>query len=1057
MYKHYESSDDVFVDREEYIEWMDDALIRCRKKSVVLHLKGIGGMGKSSLLKHWIKTKERTIRVDCEHYTEFYDRLNVLAKGAVLHGVNLQRFDVLWQIRQRFVEGVEPVKEEGREWAKDVVLAIPFIGSLASIGSALSAVGTKVTPKLKGKYSTIGKWLQERLGKNHIERLLEILWKEPRHAEFLYLDALLEDFNDRKDIDAPILFLFDHFEYVDSENAQWRYLGKKITQAELWTIFLSSLINCVSVMASRKPAVKREDLDLEETELTELDRESCIEMLELRGVPDKELQDRIVSVSGGNPFVIDAICDMSETGEISVGDIESLRAETLEEVRLKTWKRLFSRAQDLLGLVDRAGLLPFFNREIMNITAPKMKTAQWNALINLSFVRVRDDGTFVLHDLAEELVRTELGNRLQDIAEEVARLLKKASEKEDDYLLLSLSLSVEAVAAPQKALEKLKRFYLRVAYRPIYSKLIVLLDTLKIKTEVARIFILYLKGWSLMWLGRYADGEQAIRAALENPSELTKDYTDLNLTHLELHGRLFLAGLLDMSKRPIEAEREYREGIENYRKFSEREKSKGRLMDPWNFFMYMAFLQWFGAFLVNLGNYEEAEERFNEILSLKGDFQKVMIEFEPEIAWTIIADTYLQISRIYGRMGRMAEAEEALQGALDGPIHLWIERDVLIYLFDCLEKSGKAIEAENALREGLRISRVFYEQDPNMSFSGWAVLVRNLVLLAAFLRKIGKYSEVEELVKESRQIAKQHAPSEGLDSDAVVWPLDEFAILLRHLGRCEEAEEAHTEELETFRKSSDKYPDNYRLVLIKALNNLAILLRYTDKLAESEEMYQEALANVELESTDSLVDIGRYLADILSKASVKSRILNNYSILLKQTKRFSDSEKTLREALEIKRKLTQEFPENMLFLSELATSLNNMGVLKVQTERKREAMALFQESLKIRRQLVDISTDYFLPGLPRILNNLGILFRRLNQPEEAQKVYQEALSINENLMSKEPRVYQKKLVQTITSFHNLAFETGKTDEIEKLSNRLKELGVDEIPQDDRLCEEEEEI
>lgn len=50
---------------------MDDALARCKKKSVVLHLKGIGGIGKSLLLKHWINTKERTIRVDCEHYTEF--------------------------------------------------------------------------------------------------------------------------------------------------------------------------------------------------------------------------------------------------------------------------------------------------------------------------------------------------------------------------------------------------------------------------------------------------------------------------------------------------------------------------------------------------------------------------------------------------------------------------------------------------------------------------------------------------------------------------------------------------------------------------------------------------------------------------------------------------------------------------------------------------------------------------------------------------------------------------------------------------------------------------
>ena len=31
MYKHYETSNDVFVDREEHIKWMNDALERCKE------------------------------------------------------------------------------------------------------------------------------------------------------------------------------------------------------------------------------------------------------------------------------------------------------------------------------------------------------------------------------------------------------------------------------------------------------------------------------------------------------------------------------------------------------------------------------------------------------------------------------------------------------------------------------------------------------------------------------------------------------------------------------------------------------------------------------------------------------------------------------------------------------------------------------------------------------------------------------------------------------------------------------------------------------------------
>jgi hypothetical protein len=90
MYKHYESAETIFVDREEYIEWMNEALRRCKEKSVVLHLHGIGGIGKSSLLDYWSRTIESTIRLDCEQYTEFYHRLNVLAKGAVYLGVKLE-------------------------------------------------------------------------------------------------------------------------------------------------------------------------------------------------------------------------------------------------------------------------------------------------------------------------------------------------------------------------------------------------------------------------------------------------------------------------------------------------------------------------------------------------------------------------------------------------------------------------------------------------------------------------------------------------------------------------------------------------------------------------------------------------------------------------------------------------------------------------------------------------------------------------------------------------------------------------------------------------------
>ena len=566
MYRHYETSDDVFVDREEHIEWMNKALERCKNKSVVLHLKGIGGIGKSSLLNHWINTHEKTIRLDCEQYSEFYQRLNILAKGAVLQGIKLERFDILWQIRQRFVEGVEPVKEEGRQWAKEVVMAIPFIGSLASIGSAINAVGAKVTPKLKGKYGTVGKWLQDTLGKNHIEQLLQILWKEPRRAEFLYLEAFLEDVNRREESEMPILFLLDHFEYVDDEKAQWKYRGQKISETQLWTVFLSLLSNCVGVLASRKPAAESKEMQIEETELLELDRESCLEMLELQGVVDEKLQERIVSVSGGNPFVIDSICDMINAGDVSISDIENLRADNLAEVRLKVWRRLFSHAEGLMDIINRAGLVPFFSREIMEMITPAFTFDLWNKMIRLSFVKDMGCGVYVLHDLAEDLVKAELGSRLSQLSNEVAQLLEKGFEVEEDYTLLGLSYAVQA--NDMDVCENLMYKWADFSWDAMFREGLQMLDVFNPQNEIAYAIASVGRGWFLSFQNRIAEGEDAVQASLESFRTMN-GITDIQRNRFVAITMMYLGVLKHRSGKYDDAEEMLQGALELYQKVIE--------------------------------------------------------------------------------------------------------------------------------------------------------------------------------------------------------------------------------------------------------------------------------------------------------------------------------------------------------------------------------------------------------------------------------------------------------------------------------------------------------
>ncbi|MHA2357083.1 MAG: hypothetical protein ACXADC_18075, partial [Candidatus Thorarchaeota archaeon] len=368
MYELYEPSERVFVDREEYIDWMTNAISRCKDKSVVLHLFGMGGIGKSSLIEHWNDITNQSILLDCSRVTDFYDRLDTIARGAARFGMDLRRFDVLWHIRQRFVKGVEPAQDEGRGWVMDILAPIDIILPITNVPRAIKAIGEKLKPILTGKLDDLGNWLQTRLGKDYASKLLEVLWKDPSHAEFVYLDALLEDLNNRKTIEKPLLVMLDGYEAVDKETLRWNLSGRMISEAELWYVFLSSLANSVGVVASRHSPPK--GVDAEESELTELDNKSCMELLERRGISDEEVQAKIVSVSGGNPFVLNCICDIPDSHNLSIEDVQNLGAETLEEVRVKTWRRLFSQTEGLLDLIDRMGLVPFIDRRIMSIIAP---------------------------------------------------------------------------------------------------------------------------------------------------------------------------------------------------------------------------------------------------------------------------------------------------------------------------------------------------------------------------------------------------------------------------------------------------------------------------------------------------------------------------------------------------------------------------------------------------------------------------------------------------------------------------------------------------------------
>ena len=1027
LYERFEPSELVFVDREEYLEWMDKALKRCKERPVVLHLRGIGGIGKSSLLDYWTNTIDSTIRLDCQQYSEFYSRLNILAKGAVLRSVRLPRFDVLWQIRQRFVEGVEPVREEGREWAKEVVMAVPFIGSLATIGSAIQAVGTRVTPKLKGKYSSLGKWLQESLGKNHVERLLEILWKDPRHAEFLFLSALVEDLNSRKNVESPLVFLFDHFEYVDADSPHWRYSGRQIAETELWCLFLSSLFNCVGVMASRTSVREQPEITIEESELTELDRESCLELLDLRKVTDSELQERIVSVSGGNPFVIGTLCDMAESSSLSLASVESLRSDTLEEVRLKTWRKLFNEVRDLQELVNRAGLLPYFDRNVMNIIAPTMNTDQWARTVHLSFVKDRGDGTYVMHDLARELVVAELGDRFRILADEVAELLENAAEEQEDMKLLGLSLSVHGLHSPESALQEVLDITVTQSWRGQFRSALELLDSTWFGNVREQVIISAVKAPHLTGLDRVAEAEHLLNEAIDVLVGLVEEDPKSNMVYL---GQCFnnYGFLLRRLKQPVEAEAMF-----------ERALQTAKELDPaiWRKNPYFRSVTWwYNSFLTDMHRLNEASAILRWDLDLMGRGTEVEIDARERVF------TRNYLSFILLLTGRIEEAEADLRDVLETKTEDVNEVNSLAILGIVLRLTSRCEEAERVFRRSLELLRKWSERTEGIHLVQPTYALRHYGLA---LRLLGNYNKAEAHYKEALERARESV----IDNPELYLPilsqvLNDFAVFCYEIRKYPEAGEYYEEALENYEKLSRNWPIVFGRYKAWTMSNYSILLRETGEEAKALKFYYKAL------------DIAREIAVNYSEPVFHShllgQVLNNLGVLHRRMDKNDEAEKALREALAVRQSLAKKSPG--VFLGSVATTLNNLGVVLSIANELPEAQEVFRKSLEIRRELAEKSPEMHRGRLGFVLNNLGNMHRLADEHSKAEECYQEALSILENLAGRAPSVYQPYLARIFSNLllhHDQQAETEKADSVKR---RLQELGTSDAAEQEVWIEEE---
>ena len=178
-----------------------------------------------------------------------------------------------------------------------------------------------------------------------------------------------------------------------------------------------------------------------------------------------------------------------------------------------------------------------------------------------------------------------------------------------------------------------------------------------------------------------------------------------------------------------------------------------------------------------------------------------------------------------------------------------------------------------------------------------------------------------------------------------------------------------------------------------------------------------------------------------------ARVSNNLGVLLKKLGRYPEAEKTLQHALDLRRQLAREYPDQAEYAQDLAATLYHQGTVLARLANQRaKAEEEYREALEVQEDLARAHPDKpdYGRDQARTLNNLGILLWRV-QPQEAEKSFRQSIHIYDKIISAHPDVPGYRF-QLARSHNNLANLLRQREQVEKNFGRardlLKQLAVD---------------
>jgi aminoglycoside phosphotransferase (APT) family kinase protein/tetratricopeptide (TPR) repeat protein len=410
-----------FVDREHAIEAFDEELRRTDTAPRVLNITGIGGIGKSRLLREFrarVAASHRTALLDLQvpAWREQEAALAVLRRELGTQGVRFDRYDlayaVLWQRLHphlRLDRKQLPLIDNSEVLGK-------IIDDAAGLPVFATAVG--LTKLLHGAPEKFRKWRWVRNDPTLAE--LDELSNTELTDAVTYLFA--EDLRLATEAGTPYAIFVDAYEalVVGTQRAG------QAAATDAWLRDLVVQLDAgLTVIASREP-LRWSDYDTEWSRairlfpVDDLPERARLELLADGGVLDERQRAAIAEASAGVPFYLNLALDTlqrpgAESAAVVVSPAEILERflqhvdpQDVRFLELLSVARTFD--YEIFQAVARAYQLPA-NRMV------------WESLTAYSFVNPAGPARFQLHQL---MVTAMQGRMSPELAAEVHRLLHAA-------------------------------------------------------------------------------------------------------------------------------------------------------------------------------------------------------------------------------------------------------------------------------------------------------------------------------------------------------------------------------------------------------------------------------------------------------------------------------------------------------------------------------------------------------------------------------------------------------------------------------------------------------